>query len=80
MEQLKEEILLNEENDILEDEFTKCKCLHCGYEQDIPTWLIDEICDMNEECDLDDHFITGCYQCNEDAMVTIAYYNSIKHK
>lgn len=62
-----------------EDEFTLCKCLHCGYEQNIPSWLIDEICDMNQECDLEDHFIAGCYRCNKDTMVTMKYYNSIKN-
>ena len=63
-----------------DDEFTKCKCLHCGYEQNIPSWLIDEIQDMNEECELDDHFITGCYRCNRDTMVTMKYYNHVKTK
>ena len=37
------------------DEYTLCKCLNCGYEQKIPSWLIDEICEMNDECGLDDH-------------------------
>lgn len=63
---------------IADDEFTKCKCLNCGYEQNIPSWLIDEICEMNDECDLDDHFISGCYRCNQDTMVTMSYYNKVK--
>lgn len=46
--------------------------------QNIPSWLIDEICDMNQECDLEDHFIAGCYRCNKDTMVTMKY--SIKNK
>lgn len=57
------------------DVFILCKCLYCGYEQQIPSWLIGE---MNEECDLDDHFVAGCYRCNRDGMVTIDYYNKIK--
>lgn len=69
-----EEDIFDEMDLIAKDEFTKCNCLPCGYEQDVPSWLIDEICDMNEECDLDDHFITGCYQYNQDTMVTLEYY------
>ena len=69
-----EEDIFDEMDLIAKDEFTKCKCLSCGYEQDVPSWLIDEIYDMNEECDLDDHFITGCYQYNQDTMVTLEYY------
>ena len=53
---------------------------YCGYEQNIPSWLIDEIQDMNEECELDDHFITGCYRCNQDTMVTMKYYNLVRTK
>ena len=60
------------------DEYTLCKCLNCGYEQKIPSWLIDEICEMNDEYGLDDHFIAGCYKCNQDTMVTMNYY--LKHK
>lgn len=70
--------LYDEMDLIAKDEFVLCKCLYCGHEQQIPSWLIGEIEEMNEECDLDDHFITGCYRCNRDEMVTIDYYNKVK--
>lgn len=71
-----------DEEDLIakEDEFIRCKCLHCDHEQNVPSWLIDEVCEMDEKCDLDDHFITGCYRCNHDTMVTMEYYNFIKNK
>ncbi len=66
---------------IAKDEFTLCKCLNCGYEQEVPSWLIDEINDINKECNLDDHFVDGCSRCNKDTMVTMKYYQSVKeHK
>lgn len=74
----KKEITINEMDLIAQDELTHCKCLHCGYEQDVPSWLVSEICELNDECGFDDHFITGCYKCNRDTMVTIQYYYSIK--
>lgn len=61
-----------------DDEDVVCKCLYCGHEQYVPSWLIAEIEEMNEECGLDDHFITGCYRCNRSEMVTMDYYNKVK--
>lgn len=70
----------HEDESIAKDEFTLCKCLSCGHEQEIPSWLIDEIIDMNHECGIDEPFISGCYRCNKDTMVTMEHYNLIKCK
>lgn len=40
--------LFNEMDMIVKGEFILCKCIYCGYEQQIPSWLI-EIEEMNEE-------------------------------
>lgn len=74
----KEEKLFDEMDMIAKDEFVLCKCLHCGYEQHIPSWLIGEIEEMNDECGFEDHFIAGCYRCNRDEMVTMDYYKKVK--
>lgn len=56
------------------DEYTQCKCLYCGFEEEAPTWLVEEI----EE--FDDHFVNGCIKCNRDTMVTLEYYNKVKNR
>lgn len=76
----KDKKLFDEMDLIARDEFVRCKCLACGHEQKIPSWLIAEISEMNEECGLDDHFSSACYKCEDGEVVTMDYYNKVKNR
>ena len=77
---IKDFSLFDETDLIADDEFIKCKCLKCGHEQNIPSWLIEEINEMNRECGISDHFASACCFCEDGEAVTMDYYNKAKQK
>lgn len=47
------------------DTYTRMKCLKCGYEENLPDWILDEFCKEDRMNSHNDRQVsTECQRCN----------------